>query len=118
LLGGWVGAPAAGVVEVRDRGFSTIPALPPPGVALPPLVLLAGGGGAVPLLTAGFRMTFGRRLVVSRLPPIPLGPLFLYVPHHRPHSQMGMVPVPGGLPVPFMRLRYGGQVQNWRKLLH
>ena len=29
LLRGWVGAPAAGVVEVHDHGFSTIPALPP-----------------------------------------------------------------------------------------
>ena len=86
-------------------------------MTLPPLVFLAGGGGAVPLLTAGFRIAFGRRLVVSSLPPIPLGPLSLYMPHHQPHSQMGMVPVPGRLPVPFMRLQYGGQIQNWRRLV-
>jgi hypothetical protein len=114
---GWISTPAAGIVEVHDRGFSGGPAFPAPGVARQPLVVVAGGGPAVPLLTAGFIMPFGRRLVVSHPPPIPLGPVFLYVPHLRPHSQMAMVPDPNGLPVPFMHLKYGGHVQNWRKML-
>lgn len=109
----WGSGPAAGLVEVHDRGPSVHPPLPFPGVACPPVVIIAGGA-AVPLLTAGFLLEFGQRLVISHVPPVPQNP-FTYVPHHRPQPHMEMVPVPNGVLKPFTNLWYGGQVQNWRQ---
>jgi hypothetical protein len=86
-------------------------------VALQPAIILVGGGGAVPVWTAGFVVGFNRRLVVSHIPPIPQGPVFIYVPHRRPHPHIEMEPNLNRDPVLFRELQYGGQVQNWRKLL-
>ena len=114
VVGQWIPIPMMDFIKVHDWGPSADPPLPFPGIALQPGFLLAGP--AAVLWVPGFVLGFGRRIEVTRIPPIPAPWHFIYVPHNRPHPHLEMVPDFAEDIAPFMRLQYGGQVQNWRSI--
>ena len=114
ILGVWLLSPTAGFVNIHYRGPSTVPALAPPGIPLPPVVLFAAGVVG-PLFPAGFLIPFCDRIFVSHPLPAPPPPIFRFVPHTRANPNADMIPDPTRPPIPFTELEYGGHIQNWRK---
>lgn len=112
---GWISGLAAGIFEVHDHGPSIYPSLPALGVALQSVIVVVGGA-AVSLLTAGFLIAFGHRLVVSYVPPMPQ-PSFIYVSHYRPQPHREMVSNPNRLPFNLMKSEYRDKYKIGRELV-
>ena len=111
----WVAAPAQGLVVVHDCGAAGLPAAPAPVVVPASNVLING----VQWGPVGFPMIWFRQLRGARVnvPPAVLHMFhFVYKPHKRGQPGEEMVPDPNKHPEPFMRIHYGGQLQNWRQI--